>query len=116
MGASRIRRRILEPRLTVLDPDDDDRETEDGEPEDEPCLFCTLIDEADDEADQAPNREDAVDDVLRDKLATALAYGAIVFAQGHGVATCDACNDAIDEAMRAVKKEIRKARPRGRAR
>jgi hypothetical protein len=117
MAAARIRRRTLETRLAVLEPDDDDRETDDGErEEDEPCLFCSLVDEVADVADEVDDSGDAAfGETVHEQLATAFAYGAIVFAQGHGVATCDRCNKQLDEALRVVRKELRKARPRRRA-
>ena len=115
------RRRIL-PTLEVHDDPDDERETEtrDGEPDADECLFCTLVDEAEDEADDVADGRAGDDElrvIVRDKLAIAHAYGALVFSQGHGVATCDECNEAIENALRDLKKELRKVRrPRARAR
>jgi hypothetical protein len=88
------------------------------EPDEEPeCLFCVLLDEADDEArdadDESPDREadnEEVDAIMREKLAIALAYGSLVHSQGHGIAMCTDCNVALEEAVRDVKKELRSVR------
>jgi hypothetical protein len=114
------RRRIL-PTLEVLDQDDErETETRAGEPDADECLFCTLVDEAEDEAQDVPDGDRGDDElrvVVRDKLAIAHAYGAVVFSQDHGVATCDECNEAIETALRDLKKELRKVRrPRARSR
>ena len=114
-------RRIL-PSASVELLDDDERETDTraGEPDADECLFCTLVDEAEDEADDVPAGDRGDEDlrvIVRDKLAIAHAYGALVFSQGHGVATCDECNEAIESALRDLKKELRKVRrPRARSR
>lgn len=61
------------------------------------CLFCRLVANPDGET-------------LAARLADAFAYGALVFANGNGVATCDRHDREIKAALAELRRELRAAK------
>jgi hypothetical protein len=63
-----------------------------------PCLVCVL---SENEENEDPFRV----------IARAIAYGSIVLAKaGQGISTCSVCHEAIAEAERELKAEMRRAK------
>jgi hypothetical protein len=87
LALTRVSPAIRGARKGVLEHEDRDVAA------DAACLFCTMIDNDDDEP-------------LRVRLARALAYGELVLATDGGVSTCDDCHKAIVGERRALKREL----------